>query len=139
MNSKVRALALAALPLAIFVACGEGEQTQATRAPVAKEPTPTDPSCSSVSTSVKREEPPTGACTTGAECRFSTPGPELCQRPGAQVAPASGSGWHCACVDTQWACEVTSGGFGMIFCPDAGEPDAAVDAAGDAAGDAGTD
>lgn len=77
-----------------------------------------DPSCPIEG--AERDEVVRGACVKGAECRFSTPGGPAACRPGRPVVPVTASQWRCTCVDAIWACNVTSGGFGVLQCPDAG-------------------
>ncbi|WP_146653544.1 hypothetical protein [Labilithrix luteola] len=79
-----------------------------------------DPSCPEEHG--QRVDVPTGRCTAGAECTFETIG--TC-KPGGFV-PAVPNQWECRCVEGTWTCEIVSGGYGLVPCPDAGSVDADV-------------
>lgn len=70
---------------------------------------------------VRRVANPSGACKTGATCRFSgLAGNDACATYGGQSAPASPGSWECSCPAGMWVCDVKGGGLGVVPCSDAG-------------------
>lgn len=71
----------------------------------------------------EREDTPAGSCAMGATCSFETTA--TCKA-GVAFVPATPNQWECRCPDGTWACEIVSGGYGVVPCPDASTVDADV-------------
>lgn len=72
----------------------------------------------------QRDDSLSGACVTGAQCSFSTPGGPGACKPGWTFVPVVPAQWMCTCPYGKWDCEVVGGGLGTLVCPgaDAGIP-----------------
>jgi hypothetical protein len=63
---------------------------------------------------------PSGTCTGVGSCAIEL---DNSCRPGVAFHSSLPPMFDCQCVLNQWQCAVTSGGMGLLPCPDAGSPD----------------